>query len=93
MRSTIRLLLLPLLLLASCSSIEDDPNYLRVTLTGVADDEVAHYETTEPGTRQDPVVDIPFNHGPPLVTKLRLETKDLRQGTTAQIHIREVTLR
>jgi hypothetical protein len=66
---------------------------LQVALTGTADDEVARYETTELGTRQDPLVDVPFDHGPPLVTKVHLETKDLRQGDTAQIHIREVTFR
>jgi hypothetical protein len=66
---------------------------LHVTLTGLTDDEMARYETTEPGTRQDPVVTLAFDHGPPLVSKVHLETKDLRQGDTAQIHIREVTFR
>jgi hypothetical protein len=67
---------------------------LQVTLTGLTDDEVARYESTEPGTRQDPVVTLAFDHGPPQVTKVRLEAKDLRQGSNpAQIHIREVTFR
>jgi hypothetical protein len=51
------------------------------------------YEKTYRNLPGEPHIGEDFNRGPVLVSKMRLEIKDLNSGERAKIHIRELTLR
>ena len=49
------------------------------------------YTQTYRSLPPDPKVELAFDKGPPAVTHLRLEIKQLQAGDSAKIHVREVT--
>jgi len=51
------------------------------------------YTATYRNTPPDPHVELAFDRGPEMVSKLRVEILDLHAGESAKIHIRELTLR
>jgi len=50
------------------------------------------YQTTQRGVQGDAHVELPINHGPALVSKLRLEIMSLNGGERPHIHVRELKL-
>ena len=64
---------------------------VRLYAPGV--EESVLYATTFRGLPPDPHVDLVFDRGPPVVTKMRIEIKNLNAGETANVHVREISLR
>jgi hypothetical protein len=52
-----------------------------------------HYQWEFPQMPTDPTVDLRFDDGPEIITKLEIAVQNLNEGERAKIHIREITLR
>lgn len=66
---------------------------LTVSLYPPGSDTPTTVTQTYRGLPADPHIDLPFANAPPQVERVRIEVKDLNQGDTAQIHVRELALR